>query len=216
MMTDGGKDPQSNQNSDAPFQTGAQDNEAPPGTPAGASPPAFSGSSWSPFYSPVHGGYAGLPAAPDAAQAGSADAGEPQEVDDNELQTAAQDGGPAVEGGGLTADRQVQDTTISEAASLDAVAPKPDDYYEANDPAVVKVYQSLKGDIPKPNMLNVSRYRLTPQGYLLHLDPVTNQMATVIPTAKAQQELVRAFHLDWGRHPHAHEQVHIMRHLCML
>ena len=34
MMTDGGKDPQSNQNSDAPFQTGAQDNEAPPGTPA--------------------------------------------------------------------------------------------------------------------------------------------------------------------------------------
>ena len=106
MMTDGGKDPQSNQNSDAPFQTGAQDNEAPPGTPAGASPPAFSGSSWSPFYSPVHGGYAGLPAAPDAAQAGSADAGEPQEVDDNELQMAAQDGGPAVEGGGLTTDGQ--------------------------------------------------------------------------------------------------------------
>ena len=122
MMTDGGKDPQSNQNSDAPFQTGAQDNEAPPGTPAGASPPAFSGSSWSPFYSPVHGGYAGLPAAPDAAQAGSADAGEPQEVDDNELQMAAQDGGPAVEGGGLTTDGQAQDTTISEAASLDAVA----------------------------------------------------------------------------------------------
>ena len=49
----------------------------------------------------------------------------------------------------------------------------------------------------------MSHYRLTPQGYLLHLDPVTNQMATVIPTAKAQQELVRAFHLDWGRHPHA-------------
>ena len=115
MMTDGGKDPQSNQNSDAPFQTGPQDNEAPPGTPAGASPPAFSGSSWSPFYSPVHGGYAGLPAAPDAAQAGSADAGEPQEVDDNELQMAAQDGGP---GGGLTTDGQAQDTTISEAASL--------------------------------------------------------------------------------------------------
>ena len=55
MMTDGGMDPQSNQNSDAPFQTGASDNEAPPGTPAGASPPAFSGSSWSSFYSPVHG-----------------------------------------------------------------------------------------------------------------------------------------------------------------
>ncbi len=27
-MTDGGNDPQSNQNSDAPFQTGAPDNEA--------------------------------------------------------------------------------------------------------------------------------------------------------------------------------------------
>ena len=122
MMTDGGNDPQSNQNSDAPFQTGAPDNEAPPGTPAGASPPAFSGSSWSSFYSPVHGGHAGLPAAPDTAQAGSADAGEPQEVDDNEHQTAAQDGGPAVDGGGLTTDGQAQDTTISEAASLDAVA----------------------------------------------------------------------------------------------
>ena len=49
MMTDGGNDPQSNQISDAPFQTGASDNEAPPGTPAGASPPGYSGSSWSSF-----------------------------------------------------------------------------------------------------------------------------------------------------------------------
>ena len=50
---------------------------------------------------------------------------------------------------------------------------------------MVEVYKVLKGDIEKPPMLDTGAYRLTPDGYLLHLDAITNKLATVIPTTKA-------------------------------
>ena len=45
-------------------------------------------------------------------------------------------------------------------------------------------------------------------------DPVTNVMATVIPTKAAREELVWSFHLEHDTHPHYRQQLFAMRQYC--
>lgn len=60
---------------------------------------------------------------------------------------------------------------------------------------------------------DASRYCLTPEDYLMRLDPVTNKMAVVVSTPEARAELIRRFHLDFDRHPHWKQQVYMIRQL---
>ena len=84
----------------------------------------------------------------------------------------------------------------------------PDDYLECDDALVVEIYNHLKGLEVKRRETDVSRYYLSAEGYLMHLDAVTNKMAVVVPTEEAQAELIRRFHLDFDRHPHWKQQVY--------
>ena len=53
---------------------------------------------------------------------------------------------------------------------------KPDDYLDCEDAKVREIYQALKGQKPKSKLTDISNYCLSPNGYLLHLDRVTNRI----------------------------------------
>jgi len=77
-----------------------------------------------------------------------------------------------------------------------------DDYFTCDDQKIVAVYKRLRGEEVDDKLVDISNYYLTDDGYLMHLDKVTNMMATVIPTKSAQEQLVRTFHLQYDNHPH--------------
>eukprot|EP01052_Picozoa_sp_SAG31_P068013 SAG31_NODE_26820_length_436_cov_0.632047_1_plen_78_part_01 len=52
----------------------------------------------------------------------------------------------------------------------------------------------LTGGNSDDKTVDISNYHLTEDGYLMHLDRVTNMMATVIPTKSAQESLIKMFH----------------------
>ena len=52
----------------------------------------------------------------------------------------------------------------------------------------------MSGKSVNGKLVDVSNYYLT-DGCLMHLDKVTNMMATVIPSKSAQEKLVEMFHL---------------------
>jgi hypothetical protein len=91
---------------------------------------------------------------------------------------------------------------------------KPEDYLECEDKDVRETYLALKTG-KKPKNLPIDGYYLTGDGYLLRLDPVSNRMATVVPTKDAQEELVRLFHHEYGSHPHYRQQVYTMRQIVV-
>ena len=76
----------------------------------------------------------------------------------------------------------------------------PGDYLSCDDPKVVDVYKRLSGDVSAGQHRDVSNYIITDDGYLMHLDHITNMMATVIPTKAAQDQLVEMFHLEFDNH----------------
>ena len=91
---------------------------------------------------------------------------------------------------------------------------KPGDYLEREDKDVRETYLALKTG-KKPKNLSIDGYYLTGDGYLLRLDPVSNRMATVVPTKDTQEELVRLFHHEYGSHPHYRQQVYTMRQIVV-
>ena len=67
----------------------------------------------------------------------------------------------------------------------------PEDYLSCEDKKVVEVYKRLTGKNSDDKTVDISNYHLTEDGFLMHLDRVTNMMATVIPTKSVPQAHTR-------------------------